>query len=299
MDIERIREFIILAKTCNYQVASDALFTTSSTLSKHIAQMENELSVQLFDRTTRKVTLTNAGKIFLDSANQIVFGYDQAISALKSISRDQGSTMTISFIEVMRQYNVFQMIHDFSALHPDYDIRLMEADAQNMNALLHLNSCDFAFASRLEFFGKDVEALPFAHDELVVILPRNHPLAARKVLTLEDLRNEKFVIHRSYYEDDVFRSHCKERGFDIQPMLTSSNSSTVIDVVSNSMAVAVLSRARCLTHAHITRVVTASLAPRIEFDVFRLYLKNRTLSAPMEAFIRHIKKRAASPAYWS
>jgi len=289
MEIDRIREFIVLANTCNYQVASDALFTTSSTLSKHISQIEQELGQLLFDRSTRKVALTDAGKIFLESANRIVEQYDQALSALNAVSARREGDLTVCFVEVIRQYNFFGILHDFSEKHPELRVNLQESDAQNMNTLLHLNACDCAFASRREFFGRDVESVPFAHDRLMLIVPKNHPLAARKSVQLEELRNENFVMHRSYYESDVFRSLCQEHGFDVKPMLTSANSSTVIDVVSNSMAVSVLSRSRCMTHARITRVAMVELEPKISFDVYMFYLRDRMTPA-LQALISYIGK---------
>ena len=295
MDIERIREFIVLANTCNYQVASDALFTTASTLSKHISQIENELGQLLFDRSTRKVSLSDSGKIFLESAKQIVYHYDRALSALNTLNSRQEGDITIAFVEVIRQYNFFSMIHDYSEKHPDYRVNLLEAEAQNMNSLLHLNACDFAFASRVEFFGKDVKNIPFAHDELVLIVPKNHPLAQRKTVDLDELRNENFVLHNSHYESDIFRSMCQERSFDIKPMLSSANSSTVIDVVSNSMAISVLSRCRCMTHAHIARVAMVNLEPKITFDVYVNYLRDRALSPAMQSFIHYIKALSSEP----
>ena len=293
LDIERIREFIVLANTCNYQVASDALFTTASTLSKHIAQIEHELGQLLFDRSTRKVSLSDSGKIFLKSANQIVYQYDRAVSALRTLNSRQEGDLSIAFVDVIRQYNFFNIIHDFSEKHPDYRVNLLETEAQNMNSLLHLNACDFAFASRVEFFGKDVKHLPFAHDELMLIVPKGHPLAQRKSVELDELRNESFVLHNSHYESDIFRAMCQEKGFDIKPMLTSANSSTVIDVVSNSMAISVLSRCRCMTHAQITRVAVVNLEPRITFDVYVNYLRDRSLTPAMQSFVHYINARSS------
>ncbi len=86
MDISYIREFMVLSETCNYQSASEQLYLTNSTLSKHIQKMEAELGTPLFERSTRKVTLTNEGKIFQQKCAQILELYDEALAQMKKIS---------------------------------------------------------------------------------------------------------------------------------------------------------------------------------------------------------------------
>ena len=68
MEIEYIKEFVVLAETENYLEAAESLFISQSTLSKHIKIIEKELDVQLFDRTTRKVHLNKYRKMFLKYA---------------------------------------------------------------------------------------------------------------------------------------------------------------------------------------------------------------------------------------
>ncbi len=86
MDISFIREFMVLSETCNYQNASEKLYLTNSTLSKHIQKMEAELGTPLFERSTRKVTLTKEGKIFQQKCAQILDLYDDALRQMKKIS---------------------------------------------------------------------------------------------------------------------------------------------------------------------------------------------------------------------
>ncbi len=85
MDIAFIREFMVLSETCNYQNASEQLYLTNSTLSKHIQKMEAELGHPLFERSTRKVTLTREGRIFQEKCSQILELYDDALSSMENV----------------------------------------------------------------------------------------------------------------------------------------------------------------------------------------------------------------------
>ncbi len=83
MDISFMREFMVLSETCNYQNASEQLYLTNSTLSKHIQKMEAELGHPLFERSTRKVTLTKEGEIFQEKCSQILALYDEALAKME------------------------------------------------------------------------------------------------------------------------------------------------------------------------------------------------------------------------
>ena len=84
MDINHVREFIVLAQTGNFMEAAEILFSTQSTLSKHIKNLETEMGVSLFERTTRKVVINKYGQLFLPIAKQIVELQDQYTALLQS-----------------------------------------------------------------------------------------------------------------------------------------------------------------------------------------------------------------------
>ena len=85
MNTEYLKEFVVLAETKNFWEASDRLYMNQSTLSKHIKSLENELGVDLFLRTTRRVELTNYGQTFLPYAKSITHFEFEGISAIRSL----------------------------------------------------------------------------------------------------------------------------------------------------------------------------------------------------------------------
>ena len=90
MEINYLREFVVLAQTGNFMEAADLLYCSQSTLSKHIQNMETELGVPLFDRTTRKVALSKFGQLLLPYAKQIAELQDTYTAILQSgLSTDQ------------------------------------------------------------------------------------------------------------------------------------------------------------------------------------------------------------------
>ena len=82
MDITILREFVSLAETLNFSTTAKNLFFTQSTLSRHFTPLENELGCALFDRTSRRVSLTSEGGVFYEDAKHIVGSTDAAISRI-------------------------------------------------------------------------------------------------------------------------------------------------------------------------------------------------------------------------
>ena len=95
MEINYLKEFVVLAQTGNFMEAAEMLYVSQSTLSKHIKSIEVELGVSLFDRTTRKVTISKYGQLLLPYAQQIAELQEMYISALRTSLENEQETLTL------------------------------------------------------------------------------------------------------------------------------------------------------------------------------------------------------------
>ena len=95
MDIEKCREYIVLAQTRNFLEASEQLNIAQSSLSKHMKSLETELGVTLLDRTTRKVSLSADGRVFLPYAERLVRTANEARNVLADQKRYKRRTVRI------------------------------------------------------------------------------------------------------------------------------------------------------------------------------------------------------------
>ena len=135
MEIEYICEFVVLAETCNYMEAADRLFVSQSALSRHIKALEEELKVQLFDRSTRKVSLSPFGSLFLPYARQIAstrYAYEAAIAgALKA----EHGNIRLGTIPVMSQYGITDLIMRFRQENPGFSMDIIEGDTLELTRM--------------------------------------------------------------------------------------------------------------------------------------------------------------------
>ena len=119
MNTEFLKEFVVLAETKNFWEASERLYMNQSTLSKHIKSLENELGVDLFTRTTRRVELTSYGHTFLPYARTIVRTEFEGTSAIKRLQNVENGLLTIASIPSMPQYQITMFLAQFQQFHPE------------------------------------------------------------------------------------------------------------------------------------------------------------------------------------
>ena len=148
MKTERLQEFIILAKSLNYTKAAESLFISQSVLSKHIKELENELQVDLFNRSTHSVTLTDEGKLLLRSADSFVSKIERASSLLAQNAHSAEGVIRLNCHEQTLCEQVLTLIKDFNKSYEsvDIDIHVIES-APDITAIegadLLISPCDF------------------------------------------------------------------------------------------------------------------------------------------------------------
>lgn len=113
MEIGYIKEFVVLAETGSFLEAADRLFISQSSLSKHIKNIERELGAPLFNRTTRKVELSEFGQMFLPYANQIVRVQNEYTTAFFNKLESTRVTVTIGSIPPLAPYNITDVLARF------------------------------------------------------------------------------------------------------------------------------------------------------------------------------------------
>ena len=136
MDLNYLWEFSVVAEMLNFSLAADALYTTQSTLSKHIASMEKELNVKLFRRSTRSVSLTTAGESLLPVAKEITAAYSGFQKQLYQQEARKKATICILSIPILAQYNIINTFCNFQTLHPGIELKVEEQESVSIPALL-------------------------------------------------------------------------------------------------------------------------------------------------------------------
>lgn len=300
MDIAYFKEFVVLAETKNYWAAAERLFIGQSSLSKHIKTLEKQLGGPLFSRTSRKVELTEFGRLMLPHAqaiSKLQYEYETAAYNFLHVGVE---SLRIASIPAMAQYHITDTLLGFQMEYPKVQIHTQEDDTLVIReALIHRN-CDLAFLRDSDVYlehDPDKESqmvkLPFCRDSLVAVLPREHPLAGAGQIELSQLAEENFaLIKQDTMPYKLCIRACREAGFTPQVAFTSHHLDAILDMVTKGSCVALLFSSHVdypidsvLSIAPPFAVVPVS--PEILTTVYLCYLKSPTLSEAAAHFVAH------------
>ena len=248
MNTEYIHEFVVLAETKNFWEASERLFMNQSTLSKHIKALENELGIPLFNRTTRRVELTNYGRTFLPYAKTISDSEYEGLTAINRLQNIENGLLTLGTIPSMPQYQVTMLLAQFQSKYPDTTVRVTEDDPVNLLKYLENKSCEIIFTreTKSDFENNflnntQIIRIPYIKDRLVALLPKKHPLAKEETLTLQQLKDENFcLIKEGSLMYEIGLDACRRAGFIPNIIFTSHRIDSILDMVSNQDCVGLL-----------------------------------------------------------
>lgn len=284
MTLDYLRDFIALAETKSYAEAAEQLFISQSSMTRHIQSLESFLGTELFTRTTRKVDLNAYGKAFLPYAYKIIAFFDECISSFTEEMEVVQNTLTIFSNSPLFLYDLMAVIVSFKREYPDCPLAIREVPTMNLKEALLEGKCEFAISR--EFFDSSpgLSTINYCKDYMVAVLPINHPLAGRDTLSLNELRNDEFLIGR----DRFIIERCKKEGFEIKIGYEELDATDRFKLVAEGMGVGLttLQIAKSINDKNLTFV---EVAPRLGTFVNFTYSKERKPSAAGRLFINYLQ----------
>lgn len=241
MEIQELKFFLEVVKDKKFTIAASELSMSQSSLSKHIKSLEDELGVQLLDRNIRGVSLTEVGREFFEFASSVVNSYNEMQVKINEYKEKNQKTLIIGTIPVMSQYNIASLVANFIKQHENIDINIIEDRSPEILDLLHSSKIDMAFIRTISLPEKGYKIRPLIEDDLVMIVPKNHPFAKESSIDLSKASNEKFIFldsGRGIY--DLCMEACKAAGFHPHILYEYSRIETIIGVVSEGIGVSLL-----------------------------------------------------------
>jgi LysR family transcriptional regulator, transcription activator of glutamate synthase operon len=285
MEINYLKEFVVLAQTGNFMEAADILFSSQSTLSKHIQSIEAELGVSLFDRTTRKVRISKFGELLLPYAQQIAELQDKYTAVLKSSLETDRDILTVGSIPALAQYKIIDIFVNFKKSRPQSTLNVMQAGSEELKEMLRHKKCELAFIRFTDEVDDDLEKIPYAVDTMVAVLPIVHPLAKQKTVPLRMLADEDFLlIEKQTYLYRLCISACKLSGFEPKIAFTDHKVGILVDLVIKGMGVALLMKQLAL-YVSNPKTAIVDISPSVSTQICLCHLKGVELSDAAKHFV--------------
>jgi DNA-binding transcriptional LysR family regulator len=192
-ELRQLRYFIAVAERLNFTHAASDLNIAQQGLSSSIRALEATLGVRLFERSTRAVHLTAAGRALLPEARRTVAQAERAVQAAQRAARGEAGELRIAYVPPSGLGLVGRVVAAFCARHPDVRVSARELWAGEIAAGVRDRSVDVGFA-RFIPGGNGLRSEVVAEDELVVVLPRGHRLSGEPAIDLGDLHGETLLV---------------------------------------------------------------------------------------------------------
>lgn len=254
LDVRRLRILREVARRGSFSAAAEAVGYTQSAVSQQVAALEREVGVPLLDRH-RGVRPTGAGEVLLRHADGILARVADAEAELAALRGGTGGPLRMVAFPTAGATVLPPAIAAFRASHPDVELTLVPLEVPDGRAALEAGDCDLALLVEDPDEGadgswpgagaRDAGEDPFVRthlldDRMNVMLPAGHPLAARRRIRLDELRDESWILGRRAYVPDeaIFERACRRAGFEPQMAFESDDYLAIQGFVAAGVGVA-------------------------------------------------------------
>jgi len=193
MEIHQLRYFCAVARHGTFTRASEKEHVAQPSLSQQILKLEAELGARLFDRLPRSAKLTVFGKAFLPKAERILRELEEVKSELRDMSGNEKGAVAVGIIPTIAAYLLPKLLSDFKLRHPLTTIKIIEDITPSLLHRLHDGTIDIAVAA-LPIAGSEFASMPLFEEKFYALLPEQHRLASRAVISLTELNREPFLL---------------------------------------------------------------------------------------------------------
>ena len=286
MEIRQLRYMVALAEERSFTRAATREHVAQPALSQQIQRLEREVGLALVERTTRRVTITDAGELLVARARRILAELASAHDELQSLRGFQTGRVTVGAMHTMGPVDVSEALASYHERHPFVELTVREHSSEELADLLRVDELDLAFLSvteRIESHGLALHQL--VSESLVATISVEHPLAGRERIRMAELAHEQFISYREgarlreLLEDGAHRA-----GFEPNVKFESNESQRIRGLVARGLGVAILPHSDAIAPG--PEVAIASLTePELSRDITLAWRADRRHSPAATEFL--------------
>lgn len=229
--LQQLRIIKAIAKEQSFKRAADLLFVSQPSLSKQVKILENQLGILLFDRKSRKVTLTESGRLFLQYSDRILSLCEETCRAMDDLKSGERGNLTVGASQTVGTYLMPRVLALFAQNYPQINLTVQVDSTRNITRNIVDRRIDIAVV------GGDVPIQlknhltieEFVEDELLLIIPKSHPFALKtnKIINKEDLYHLNYITLnptstiRKFIDNTLQANNIETRDFNIVMQLSS------------------------------------------------------------------------------
>lgn len=288
MKPSQLKYFITLAEEQHYTNAASLLGIAQSSLSKSISNLEDEIGVTLFEKVGRNITLTDCGKVFLESAKEATSIIDEGVRKMKMIQADIKGELSIGHMYLQGYQYFTKYINGYKKMHKDvlpvfhFDYNVSPRIVEGIKD----DTYDVGFAYKQDV-ASGVEFVPVMVDRMVLVVPEGHPLAEYEEVNISDIVEYPFLF---YNRKSTLHNMVEEyfRGVKKYPNVagTVKEVSTLLEMVKCGMGIGITPRSTIEGCENVVSVELSKVCTRRV--IYFIYANDKYLAPAVKRFVNYM-----------
>lgn len=193
IEFKDLQIFIRIAENGSFQDTALSVHLSQPAVTRRMQKLEEILGVELFERTTRKTSLTRIGIEFLPKARRMMEDFELSVLSIKEMATSQKGTVVIACIPTAAFYFLPRVIREFNSLYPNIKIKIMDVSAKEGLELILNGNVDFGINMEIAQYN-EIVFTPLLEDSFVLCVRKDHPLAQKRSVKLIDIKPYKLII---------------------------------------------------------------------------------------------------------
>lgn len=291
MLLRHIRYFLAVAEQGNFTRAADVLHVSQPTLSQQIKQLEASLNAQLFDRSGRTVTLTDAGMAWKHYAERALQDLQAGARAIHDAEDLQRGALRLAMTPTFTSYLTGQVVVEFYRRYPGIRLELSEMTQDKIEILLAQDQLDLGIAFE-PVQSADIVSTPLFQETLNLMVGEGHPLAGgRKKLSLDDFAQQPLVLLNGDFATRQFIDQFYQQ-ISVRPrvVMEANTISAIIEMVRGGQLATILPQAIASTDRQLHSLQLET--PITVRQAVLLQRKDAYRSAAVRAFVQLLEDYA-------
>ncbi len=288
MELFQLKYFVNIADTLSFSRSAESLHVSQPALSHQMQQLERELGTKLFDRGRRKIKLTPSGEVFLPLAQAVLFRADEAVRVLKEHMGVEAGDVRMGCNPSVATYVAPKMLASFRNSFPRVTVELVEGGDAELARMVLAGSIDFAVVTA-SGSPTTLDTTYLTAEELMVVMPPGHRLAARRSVALTELAEEAFLFPSESFNVTLqVMEACRASGFEPQIPYRTGSVESVKNFIRHGLGISVLP---AMTLGDMSGAGLAILREEggLSRDLNLIQAKDRSPTGAARALMLHVK----------
>lgn len=254
MELRQLKYFVKTAETLNFSEAARCLYVTQSTLSQQIKSLEDELGMILFQRDSHSVSMTEGGEKLLTLAKRTLDDAESCRNQIRDLQQMLTGTLNVGVT-----YSFGPILSDtvkiFMKEYPGVKLNVRYKTMEELMEMLKHREVDFVLAFKPNNPYEEIESHNLFEDHLSVIMRNDHPLAANKTITLEQLERHRLAMpSKGLQARNALEKYINIEQSSLNVCLEINEVNILLDVIQHNNLVSILSEATIHNHSFLKAI---------------------------------------------